>query len=445
MPRTARIAPKNYIKEQKLNRHFLLLEVSLNIYLTEDMMEINKVTVWLPAFAFIVLAACSTLFFKSSGCGPSSDLITGEHTITSDGIARVYYLKLPDNYDSGTSFPLIFAFHGFTGDYTFFSEGYYDLQEAVGDKAILVYLNALERNGETQWDYEADLGFFDDLYAELEANLCFDIRKVFAVGHSNGAGMTHALGCKRGNVLRAIGPVAGSLSDYDGCTGQVAVMMIHGNDDPIIPIGQIIPTREYWTAINNCSSDTGQTVSETNSACISYADCDPDYPVQFCEHSEGHDWPDFAGDVIWDFFNTLSPAIPSSTPGTGTVPADVSGTINFKILYPSDFVGTPDKLALSLYPAGSTMPLSVGPDHIFNMDIPLGDVAFGEVAEYKDVETNMLGVEYGNYALAVSIYVEGSSYPIPAPGKDYMGLQDITIDSSTITVETPFELEFVVY
>ncbi len=123
-------------------------------------------------------------------CDPALDFVTGALTLTSDEVEREYYLKLPSPYDSKISYPLIFGFHGFTGDYTNFTEGYYDLQEAVGDEAILVYPNALETNGETQWDLEADLGFFDDLYAELEANLCFDKRKVFAVGHSNGAGFT---------------------------------------------------------------------------------------------------------------------------------------------------------------------------------------------------------------------------------------------------------------
>ena len=37
----------------------------------------------------------------------------------SDGIERVYYLKLPANYNANdSSYPLIFAFHGHTGDYT---------------------------------------------------------------------------------------------------------------------------------------------------------------------------------------------------------------------------------------------------------------------------------------------------------------------------------------
>ena len=144
---------------------------------------------------------------------------------------------------------------GLAGTIPFLVEGYYDLQEVVGEEAILVYPNALLTNDTPQWDYETDLLFFDDLYAELEANLCFDKRKVFAVGHSNGAGMTHTLGCQRGDILRAIGPVAGSFRDYQDCTGQVAVIMTHGSKDTIMPVESIAPSRDYWIAINSCNKE----------------------------------------------------------------------------------------------------------------------------------------------------------------------------------------------
>ena len=392
---------------------------------------------------FIVIAACSALFFKSTGCGIGSEFAAGEHTIISKGIERVFYVKLPEKYNPGTSYPLIFGFHGFTSDYTVFTEGDIDLQEVVGDQAILVYPNALEIHGETQWDYVGDLVFFDDLYAALEATLCFDKRKVFAVGHSNGAGFAHMLGCKRGNILRAIGAVSGFFSDYDACIGQVAVIMIHGSSDTIIPPAGIKPTRDYWIAINSCKK--AETPVGVDPACVTYADCDPQFPVEFCEHTGGHAWPDFASTAIWTFFEGLVPAIPSDKTGHGDVGELRKGSVSFKIHYPSDFVGTPEKLALSLYPPGSTLPLSGGPNYILNMDVPLGDYTFGEVAEYNNADINMLGVDYGDYAMAVNIYVEGSNYPIPTSGKDYMGLQNITISSNTISVAKPFELEVVVY
>ena len=191
-------------------------------------MKTNTAVLGILALFCLALAACLALFFESSGCGSGSGFTTGERTIMSNGIERVYYLKLPENYTSNdSSYPLIFAFHGFTGDYTNWTEGYYDLQDVVGDEAILVYPNALLKNNEPQWDYDTDPYFFDDLYAELEENLCFDKRKVFAVGHSNGAGMTHTLWIIARTHVPCPGPVAGSLLDYEACVGQVAVIQTH--------------------------------------------------------------------------------------------------------------------------------------------------------------------------------------------------------------------------
>ena len=406
-------------------------------------MKNKKAVVCALVLLFIAIASCSALFFKSSGCGAGSTFTTGQHTIISQGIERVFYLKLPQNYNPRTSYPLIFGFHGFTSDYSVFTEGEIDLQEVVGDEAILVYPNALDKNGEPQWDYESDLIFFDDLYAELEANLCFDKSRVFAVGHSNGAGFTHTLGCKRGDVLRAIGPVSGFFLDYAACTGQVAVIMIHGNSDTTIPLTGIKPTRDYWIAINSCKK--AETPEGADPACVAYAGCDPQFPVNFCEYNGGHEWPDFAGTAIWEFFKSLPLAAPSAKTGDGDVDNLGKGFISFKIHYPPDFAGTPEKLAVSLYPPGSTLPLSGSPNYILNMDVPLGDYQFGEVTEYNNAEINLLGVDYGDYAMAVNIYVAGGSYPIPTSGKDYMGLQNITINSNTIAVATPFALEVLVY
>ena len=52
---------------------------------------------------FIAIASCSALFFKSSGCGAGSTFTTGEHKIISNGIERVFYVKLPENYNPNTS------------------------------------------------------------------------------------------------------------------------------------------------------------------------------------------------------------------------------------------------------------------------------------------------------------------------------------------------------
>jgi polyhydroxybutyrate depolymerase len=384
---------------------------------------------------------CTCVYPESSGCGFGSGFTTGERTIMSNGVERVYYLKLPESYDYNTTYPLVFALHGLGGDYTKWTEGYYDLQDAVGEEAILVYPNALLKNDEPQWDYDTDLIFFDDLFQELESNLCIDVWKVFAVGHSNGSGMSHTLGCKRGNILRAIGPVAGNLTDHEDLIGQVAVMQIHGSNDTTMPVESIKPTRDYWIAINGCNK--GETEEGMDPSCVAYGSCDPAFPVQYCEHTEGHDWPVFASDAIWNFFKSLPPVMPSDETGSGDIDGLGKGTISFKIHYPSDFVGTPYKLALALYPYDSTQPFAGSPLYFLNLDVAVGDYIFGEVTEYDAVEIDLLGVEYGDYTLTVVVFIEGSSYPMPGDGIDYIGLQNFTLDSDTLEVTTPFELELV--
>jgi poly(3-hydroxybutyrate) depolymerase len=404
-------------------------------------MKVNKVVLCLLALFLIALAACLALFSGSSGCGSGSGFTTGERTVMSGGIEREYYLKLPEKYNAtDSSYPLVFAFHGHTGDYTNWTgvDGY-DLQEVAGDEAILVYPNALLTNGLSQWNYDTDPYFFDDLYAELEENLCFDKRRVFAVGHSNGAGMSHTLGCKRGNILRAIGPVSGFLKDYEDSSGQVAVIQIHGSGDTDILVEASRPTRDYWIAINSCNKE--ETEGGMDPACDTYGGCDPDFPVRYCEHSGGHDWPDFASEAIWDFFKSLPPAVPSEKTSDVDIENLGKGTVSFKIDYPSDFVGTPYQLGVVLYPYNSSQPLTGGPLYYLTLEAAVGEYTFGEVTTYDDVEIDLLGVEYGSYTLTVVVFIEGSSYPRPAVGKDYMGFQNFTLESDTITVETPFTLE----
>ncbi len=405
-------------------------------------MKTKKALLSIVALFLIASTACLALFFRSSGCGSASGFTTGERTVISNGVERVYYLELPDNYDSSVSYPLVFALHGTGGDYRRWTEeGRYILPDSMKEESILVYPNALEKaEGEvTQWDFERDAIFFDDLYKELEANLCFDIRKVFATGHSDGGGFTSYLGCQRGNVLRAIAPSSGGLLGHDNCIGQVAVIQIHGSSDTIVPPSLIKPGLDYWIAINSCNKE--ESLEGVDPLCVEYEGCDPDYPVQYCEHSGGHEWADFAGDAIWNFFEGLPPAVPSDETGSGDIDDIGKAEISFKIQYPSDFAGTPEKLALALYPHDVELPLSVAPSFILNSDVPLGEIVKGEVTEYNNVEINLSDVDYGDYMLTVTVYVEGGNYPIPTNGKDYQGLQIITVESSTIIVEAPLEIE----
>ena len=66
-----------------------------------------------------------------------------------------------------------------------------------------------------------------------------DARRIYASGFSNGGFFVHRLGCERSTRFAAIASVAGEMAPAleKVCAPQapVAVMTIHGTEDPIVP------------------------------------------------------------------------------------------------------------------------------------------------------------------------------------------------------------------
>jgi poly(3-hydroxybutyrate) depolymerase len=225
------------------------------------------------------------------------------------GLQREFTVALPDGYDPGMAYPLVFALHGRGSNGEQFRL-YAGVEEASAGQAIFVYPDGLpveSMAGQTGWELGAndrDVAFFDALYDELTTNLCVDLDRVYATGHSFGGFFSNALGCVRGDVLRAIAPVAGG-GPAGVCQGQVAVWIAHGEDDMVVDtfLGQM--TYNTWVSKNACDAETEPVDPEP---CIANLGCDAGFDVVWCLHAEQtmgigtHGWPSFAGDAIWAFF-----------------------------------------------------------------------------------------------------------------------------------------------
>jgi poly(3-hydroxybutyrate) depolymerase len=199
----------------------------------------------------------------------------------------------------------VFAFHGATTSAAFFrSARYGNLLSAMAAEAIVVHADAL---GEpTAWNNNADLPFFDAMLERLEQGLCVDSERIFATGHSSGGFFTNTLGCQRGDVLRAIAPVAGGGPGggrNNACVGEVAVWLAHGENDPMVPFATGEQSRDRWLGFNGC--DATASVPATPDGCVDYTGCDAGLPVRWCVHQNGHSWPTFAPQGIWEFFSSL--------------------------------------------------------------------------------------------------------------------------------------------
>jgi len=84
-----------------------------------------------------------------------------------------------------------------------------------------------------------DMAYFDALLALVDQVAPHDPRRVYALGMSNGASMAHRVACERSEQVVAIAAVAGTnrFAPVDACepTRAVAVLQIHGIDDPVWP------------------------------------------------------------------------------------------------------------------------------------------------------------------------------------------------------------------
>jgi poly(3-hydroxybutyrate) depolymerase len=266
----------------------------------------------------------------ASGCGKAAT--TGERTLPIAGFEGRYYVSLPADYDSSTRYPLGFAFHGDgRSHFDCRDPDCYGFESVLGPHAVRVYMQSLRDPPdavEGGWDDARDdnVAFFDAVLEATQAELCIDDQRVFVAGTSSGAIFANVLGCRRGDRLLAVAPVAGSTPETDDCVGTPAALVVHGVDDPHVAFEKGQAARDFYAERNGCSSssepslatvhddirakrDAEPTVEAT--ACADYGDCSA-APVRWCEHSYGgyddstHGWPPDAGQLIWDFVQGLN-------------------------------------------------------------------------------------------------------------------------------------------
>ncbi|HJX65959.1 MAG TPA: hypothetical protein VJ860_18625 [Polyangia bacterium] len=250
-----------------------------------------------------------------SGCGlvgaPTG--VFSNQTITVGDQARTYVLSVPRSYDPSTPLALVFGWHGHGGA-GFQARQSYAVEPSAAGSAIFVYPDGVTNGAD--WDYGQtgiDVALFDALVSYLAGSYCIDRNRIFSTGLSAGAYFTNLLGCCRGDVLRAIAPVAGGPPSAATCVGQVGAWVAHASNDALVDFtAGGVATRDFWASRNGCST-TLAPLAVGPSDCVEYQGCLSDLPVVWCVYSEGHAWPSMAncydggvcfdaGPAVWAFF-----------------------------------------------------------------------------------------------------------------------------------------------
>ncbi len=191
--------------------------------------------------------------------------------IQSDGYERTIQIHLPKAWQPGTKLPLVLVLHGGGGNGADALTGNQWADKADAQGFIAVAPEGLGiradqpthfRRNPAVWNsgqYSAqssislidDVAFITRLLDELKSKLNYDDKRVFAVGHSNGAGMTFRLAAQIPQRFAAIAMVAGRLAvAVTKVAKPVRTLYIVGTSDPLMPLqgGEVkSPWSGGWT------------------------------------------------------------------------------------------------------------------------------------------------------------------------------------------------------
>jgi polyhydroxybutyrate depolymerase len=160
--------------------------------------------------------------------------------LSAGGVQRSYYAYVPPK---PTAHPaLVLVLHG--GGATSQGQARYDrFADVVGNDAIVVYPQGIDRHWNDARDAYAgvdDTAFLSTLIRKMESRYAIDPRRVYVAGISNGGMMALTAAC----VIPGIAAVAAVSANLpaplqNACKPKdpVAVMLIDGTADPLVPYG----------------------------------------------------------------------------------------------------------------------------------------------------------------------------------------------------------------
>jgi poly(3-hydroxybutyrate) depolymerase len=240
----------------------------------------------------------------SAGCGTPTSEATGSwlaKTADVAGATRDYFVYLPPGYDPSRAYPVVYQFHGCSTNPDKESNNV-PIETESGADAIIVR----GRAASDCWDTSADgpdVAFFDAMVSATEAAYCADTGRRFVAGYSSGSFMTHLLSCIRGAEIRGVASIAGGQGG-SSCTGKVAALLIHDENDNTVNISASIAARDRYLGENGCADTT---MPFDPSPCQAYDGCAAGLPVVWCQTSgQDHSRQDgLAAPAFWSFLSKL--------------------------------------------------------------------------------------------------------------------------------------------
>ena len=234
-----------------------------------------------------------------------------EKTWTVDGVKRTALVRVPAGVSGQLA--VVFGWHGHGGRSTH-SAGRWGYAE-IDTASILVFPQGLptvsplvDKEGRMPgWQTSVtseggrDIKLFDAILADLKKQHAVDDRRIYSMGHSNGAAFSYLLWQARPEVLAAIGAVAGSLRPDGKPTTPLPVIHVAGENDPLVKFTWQQATFAAVKRFNGCSEEGKPWAKEGVLDATIYASTEG-APLVTAIHGGGHEYAKGSTELIVRFF-----------------------------------------------------------------------------------------------------------------------------------------------
>jgi polyhydroxybutyrate depolymerase len=183
---------------------------------------------------------------------------------------RPVTVHLPASYVDGTPMPLVVLLHGYTASGSL-QEQYFRITPEA-DRRGFVYAypdGTVDRTNKRFWNatdtccdlYQTgvdDSRYLRDVIDTVKRTYSIDPRRVYLIGHSNGAFMSFRMACDHADTVTAIATLAGSTwNDISRCrpSSPVSVLAIHGTADRTILYGGGTLSQHTYPAATRTATD----------------------------------------------------------------------------------------------------------------------------------------------------------------------------------------------
>jgi polyhydroxybutyrate depolymerase len=235
-----------------------------------------------------------------------------EKTWTVDGVKRTALVRVPAAVTGQVA--VVFCWHGHGGRSTHSAAKWgYDQADKT---SLLVFPQGLptvsplvDKEGRMPgWqttvggEGDRDIHLFDAILADLKKQYAVDDRRIYSMGHSNGAAFSYLLWQARPEIIAAVGSVAGGLRADSKSLPPMPVIHVAGEKDPLVKFTWQQATFAAVRRFNACSEEGKPWAKEGVLNATIFASA-KGAPLVAAIHGGGHEYAKGSTELIVRFFS----------------------------------------------------------------------------------------------------------------------------------------------